>query len=138
MKTYSFYHAETGVLHPDVFFSTNPDTLPANTPVGHVAIEGMVDALSQRFDLRSKQIVDYQPPQPSSKHEWNKETKRWQLNSAASAVEESRTRALNQIAALEQSQNRIVREHLLGDASALERLAQIDNRIAELRKELSQ
>jgi hypothetical protein len=86
-----------------------------NTPAGHGAYVGYVDALSQKMDVASGQLVDYRPPQPSPKHEWNPTTKRWQRQ-----VGMKRSTALARIAELEKGQHRTVRETLIRACHAVD------------------
>src|ERR1700727_8531 len=79
-----FYDAKTGLftgvsIHTTLTEPTAVKEFVAeNTPAGHGSYIGYVDALSQKIDLSTGQIVDYKPPQPSPRHEWNPVTKRWQ------------------------------------------------------------
>lgn len=129
MKHYRYYDEATGLFHSATVKATDPKDALAGIPAGHRIIEGEFDHLSQRVEISTGQIVDYQPPQPSQDHEWNPETKRWQLCAAA----ERRQSALVQIAALEATQPRAIREALLG-RGGLDRLREIDDQIAALRK----
>jgi len=139
VKTWSFYDPVTGELHGTVFSSTNERFLASNTPSGYLPIEGRLDAALHRVDPVTKQVVvrdePLRPPRPSEEHSWDGH--RWRAP-PPTPEQKAQMSVRVQIAALEVSQARAVREHLLGDPKALERLAQIDNRIAELRKELSQ
>jgi hypothetical protein len=49
--------------------------------LGLVAIEGQYDHLSQRVDLATGQVIDYQPPAPAdtalATHRWDADTRRW-------------------------------------------------------------
>jgi hypothetical protein len=122
MSTYvHFYDATTG-LFTGVSMHTNltaPKAVKAfiaeNTPPGHGAYVGYVDALSQKMDLATGQIVDYKPPQPSPRHEWNQITKRWQKQVAL-----KRSTALARIADLEKGQHRTVRETLIRACHAVD------------------
>jgi hypothetical protein len=147
MKTWSFYHAETGTLHHGKFAMTgDPESahfremLARNTPEGHVAIEGEYDHLSQRFDIASGAMVDYQPPQPSSDHEWNAATKRWRLKSAATARQQADAQARSRIADLIGEQHDHVRAFALDptDTAARMQLLRIDAEIAQLRADFAQ
>lgn len=44
-------------------------------------MQGQFDHLSQRVDLSTGKVVDWQPPKPDDtplvRHEWDKDTKRW-------------------------------------------------------------
>lgn len=140
MKRYGFYHRETGLL-ANVVFSTDDENamLANNTPADHIAIEGHHDSLSKRVDIATGQVIDYQPPAPSADHEWNAETKRWQLNAAVTAKAQARAAALAAIAILEGQSMRPMRELALGIGilGARSRLAAINSQIASLRKSLS-
>lgn len=136
MKEYSFYHLETGLLAPHVIGCPD-EALELNTPEGHAAIEGHHDHMSKRVDIASGQVVDYQPSAPSADHEWNAETKRWQLSAAATDLANRRIAAISRIAQLENSQHRALREFALGMAGAADRLKEIDQTISALRKDLA-
>jgi hypothetical protein len=74
MKSWHFFDAKTGYLTGRAY--SGPDEmLDANTPPGCAAIEGEFDCLSQRVDLETGEIIDYQPPAPDEFHEWT--GKRW-------------------------------------------------------------
>lgn len=116
-----FYDDKTG-LFTGVSIHTNltepkavKQFIAENTPTGHGAYVGYVDALSQKMDLASHQIVDYKPPQPSPRHEWNPVTKRWQKQAAL-----KRSVALARIADLEKGQHRTVRETLIRACHAVD------------------
>lgn len=136
MKTYGFYHKETGVVHSNQFSSDDDSQLVNNIPTDHVAIEGQLDSLSQRVDVATGQVVDYQPSQPSFDHEWNVITKRWQLNAAAQLKISNHNTALSQIDGLEAKGIRAMRELLLTlspDSAERQRLATVDTEIAKQR-----
>lgn len=130
---YSFFHKETGVLHPKKFSTDDPTQLANNVPPDHSAIDGHHDHLSKRFDLDAKQLVDWIPNAPSKDHVWNPETLRWQLSAAVLEKMAASTKARNRIAELEASQHRLVREHTIGKPGALEKLQAIDDEIFALR-----
>jgi hypothetical protein len=116
-----FYDDKTG-LFTGVSMHTNLSDPKAvkrfiaeNTPAGHGAYVGYADALSQRMDLASGQVIDYKPPQPSPRHEWNAVTKRWQKQAAM-----NRSAALARIADLEKGQHRTVRETLIRACHAVD------------------
>jgi hypothetical protein len=91
--------------------------IAANTPEGHGAYVGYVDPLSQRFDLATRTVVDYRPPQPSPRHEWNATSKRWQRPASI-----NRSEVLKKIAELEAGQHRAVRETLIQACHAIDAL----------------
>jgi hypothetical protein len=51
MNSYSFYHKETGVIHPKQLGTDDPSQVPGNTPADHIAIEGHYDHLCTRVDV---------------------------------------------------------------------------------------
>jgi hypothetical protein len=136
MSTYSFYHPETGQIHHQAFGTDDARMLKANTPAGYVATPGCLDPLSQRIDVTTGEVVDYQPPLPSADHEWNATTKRWQIKPEIQAKQAARRSALVSIAALEASGVRVARELALGQAGALDRLKALDIEIAAQRLKL--
>jgi hypothetical protein len=92
--------------------------IEASTPPGHGAYIGKyVDYLSKRVDLQTGLLVEYQPPQPSRKHFWNHEAKRWQVKNR-----EQREIAMTRIAQLEASTHRAVRETLIRACEAVDAL----------------
>jgi len=136
MKIWSMYDPATGLFLGRTFAATEDSHVATNTADHEVAIEGSFDHLSHRVDLATGAVVDYQPPQPSSDHEWNAASKRWQLTAAVAAKQAARAAALGQIAMLEASQHRAVREAALGDPAAAATLKAIDDQIKALRAQL--
>ncbi len=109
----------TGVsLHTNV---TSPEDLAAfiaeNTPSGQGAYVGYVDPLAQKIDVETGLLIEFRPPAPSPKHEWNATTKRWQR-----PVGLRRSAALARIAELETGQHRTVRETLIRVCHAVDTL----------------
>jgi hypothetical protein len=88
-RTWSFYDTETGALAAGRL-TCSPAQLAANTPAGHAAIEGRFDHLSQRVDIATGQVVDYQPPAPGDDDlrtwAWNADTRRWVASPTVLAV----------------------------------------------------
>lgn len=136
MKTIGFYHKDTGLLNGTQLMVSDDSMIALNTPADHVAIEGQFDSLSQQVDIASGAIIDYQPPPPSIDHDWNADTKRWQLSAAAQAKLDAHGHATACIAQLEAAQHRAIREAALGQAGAVARLQAIDAEIASLRPAL--
>lgn len=90
--------------------------IDASTPPGHGAYVGKyVDYLSKKVDVSTGLLVEYQPPQPSRKHIWNAQAKRWQVKNR-----EQRDLSLARIAQLESSTHRAVRETLIRACEALD------------------
>ena len=124
VSTYVHFYDITTGLFSGVSIHTNLTSaksvklfIAENTPPGHGAYVGYVDALSQKMDLNTMQLVDYRPPQPSPRHEWNAITKRWQRQMAL-----KRSEALARIADLEKGQHRTVRETLIRACHAIDAL----------------
>jgi hypothetical protein len=145
MKHFHFYHAETGLFHGDALVVNSDDgegrnagghqkMALANCPPGHKPIEGHYDPLSQRVNVTTGAVEDYQPAQPSPDHEWDAAVKRWQLLPEVAQRQEARRAALAQIARLEAQAARTIREAVL--TGNHDRLAALDAQIAALRKSL--
>lgn len=113
MKFVSFYHKETGLLHNTQLTASDDDLVELNTPADYIAIDGHHDPDQYRVDVSTGELVDYQPPQPTINHEWNTDTRRWQLTGAELERKQKRPDALARIAELEAHQHRLVREALL-------------------------
>ncbi len=149
MKHFHFFDEHTGVFHGDALVVNSDGSARgavdghakmalANCPPGHKPIEGHFDPLSQRVDVASGAVVDYQPEAPSADHQWNEQVRRWALTPEAAQRQEKRRAALVAIRQLEESQPRAVREALLGQAGAADRLRSLDERIAALRAQIIQ
>jgi hypothetical protein len=131
----SFYHRETGLFDGQHLIASGEASVKLNTPPDHIVIDGHHDHLARRVDLQTGEVVDYQPPRPSDEHDWNATTKRWQINTEIQQRKFARASALAQIATLEASQHRPMRE-LMRDptnAEARKRLDAIEAEISELR-----
>jgi hypothetical protein len=137
-RAISIYSKETGLFTGRTVSGTGytDELLASHLADGEASIDGHHDHLSRRVDLATGEVVDYQPPQPSSDHEWHAGARRWQLTQTASERLAKRRAALAQIAALELSQARPLRE-LLRDptnADARKRLDAIEEQIVALRE----
>jgi hypothetical protein len=139
MRVVSFYHKESGLFHPRHLMSSDAKSIALNTPPDHIAIDGdHYDRLSQRIDIKTGELVDLLPEQPSADHEWNTTDRRWQMKPEIVAREETRRHALLRITQLEMSGVRSLRELALGEARAADRLRALDSEIAQLRKSLNE
>lgn len=136
MNLYSFYHKESGALHPKLFGTDDVTQVAGNTPADHFAIEGHHDHQSKRVDIKTKQVVEWIPPTPSADHVWNPETKRWQPSAATVDKINRDNAARARISLLEASQHRYVREHCLGIEGTTEKLMAINDEISTLEKGL--
>lgn len=78
--TWSFYDLATGAIAPGAMICTAAQ-VAANTPEGCAAIVGRFDPLSQRVDLATGQVVDWQPPAPPDDElqtwAWDATARRW-------------------------------------------------------------
>jgi hypothetical protein len=138
-RRYSIYEVTTG-LFTGRQVGCSMQTIAANTPEGCAALEGEYDSLSQRVDLTTGAVVDYQPPQPDDDHEWNAERRRWvkKADVVAREARERRTRAL--VDAIETGSARAIREALLlvlPEGPEKARLQKIDDEIAALRGDVA-
>lgn len=76
MRTYSIYEIAGGMFTGKTL-TCMQEHAKTNVPNGFNIIEGRYDHLSQRVDVNTGKVVDYQPPQPSPNHKWDAITKRW-------------------------------------------------------------
>ncbi len=131
MATNSFYHIETGLLTGQKYHGNDQGFVDRTCVDGIASIAGDFDHLSQRIDLATLEVIDYQPPRPSVNHEWSVDTKRWTLTPIASARQHDIANAKAAIAQLELSQQRPLREAMLNpnDGEARQRVANIDQQI---------
>jgi hypothetical protein len=138
MRRYSFYHQVTGLFSGTTFATDLPtrENLERHTPGGHRPIEGEHDHLSKRVNVATGEVIEYQPPQPSPDHAWDATAKRWSVPPEVTARARARLAAVSEIARLEAAAARPLRELALGDATAAERLREIDTQIAALRSTL--
>jgi hypothetical protein len=135
VRTFHFYDKATGIFTGDsLAISGRLDVLKKNTPDGCDAFEGAVDYLSQRVEAGA--LVDYQPPQPDSNHEWSPQVKRWVKRADVVELELRRAAATAEMEALEKLQIRSITE-LWEDpnsAPARENFDRRKARISELRR----
>lgn len=121
MRTAHFYDLVTGIFNGDEFsFFGREEILTQNTPSSCGAHEGNVDYLSQRIDIGTKKLIDYQPPAPDADHEWihddehGNRVRRWRLKPEVAERRAQRAAAIALITQLEKKQERALREHVLG------------------------
>lgn len=136
MKDYSFYDASGAFARHT--WSGSETQLAGNTPDGFTPIEGHFDHLSQRIDLSTGEVVDYQPPQPNDDHEWNAETKRWVPKPEVIERNQRIANAQAQLKELDASETRAVSDVLIdpSDTAAIERLKAIRAQKDALRAQL--
>jgi hypothetical protein len=137
MKTFSFFDPATGELSAETVTCSDRQA-DANTRPGLTRIEGGLDHLSQRVDIETGDVIDYQPPAPSDLHEWDASIKRWRLPDAVVAAQAEQRALLAMIQRIEARQPRALRELMLtpSDRDARQRIADLDSEIAALRAKL--
>ena len=88
--------------------------------------------VDQIADLKKRLVIDYQPPSPGDDHEWNTDTKRWQVKPDIAKKRQTIASAQAEIDSLERAQLRAVRELAINKANdeALKKLQSIDDQIA--------
>lgn len=138
MRTWSFYDQATGQISTRRYRASNDKALESNTPAGYVAIEGQFDHLSQRVDIATGTVVDYQPPQPDTDHVWNAERRRYVKKPEVLAAERRDKAARKRIAEIEASLQRAFREDRLGDPTAIDRIRAGNDEIDTLRSDILQ
>lgn len=138
MKTYSFADPITGAISPETVTCSDKQAA-ANIRPGMTRIVGALDHLSQRVDIETGDVVDYQPPAPSALHEWDAVIKRWKLPDAVIAAQAEQRALLAMITRIEAKQLRSLRELMLdpADKAARDRVTAIDSQIAALREKLT-
>lgn len=122
MSVWSFYDEATGAIAARTF-SGSARLLALNTPKGHRAIAGTYDRLQQRVDVETGEVVARQRP-----------TEEVTAERRAAAAETARLR----IEELERTSWRPLRELAIdsSNATAKQRLSEIDSEIAALRDDL--
>ena len=142
MNTWSFYISLTGMFTGCTF--TGPlKSLQQNTPPGCSAIEGSFDHLSQRVDLATDKVIDYQPDAPMSTAEyiWEWRDKRWvKVNTFYGEQQRVEQMLVRGFALLTAAQERPLREIAVASATgatpptdAVFRLQQIEAQPKQLR-----
>lgn len=125
MKTITLLDLKTGALGRVL---TLPEmAIAQNVPDGFGFVAGRHDRQSQRVDLSTGEVIDFQPAQPSNDHEWNAETKRWQLKPEVIERNQRHAEAQAQLEALDPKETRALSDLAANpdDQSAKERLADI-------------
>lgn len=81
-----FYSTQTGALTGDSYLGHDVES---NTPPGCAAVEGVTNWQSQRVDLATGAVIDWQPPKPADDGmrtwAWDAAARRW-LSSPTSAA----------------------------------------------------
>lgn len=141
MRTFHFYDVVTGLFTGNSLSLSGSrlEVLRRNTPEGCKAYEGAVDYLSQRVDVETDALIDYQPPAPDSNYEWNPQVKRWLKRAEVVADEQRKADVMAEIESLEKLQLRSISE-LYSDPNSRAARDHFDRRkarIDELRASLS-
>lgn len=145
MSEISLYDPNTGQFIGETRSGPRLQHLLANVPKGLSAIEGAIDHLSYRVDIKTGAVVDWQPPQPDADHEWNDQRRRWIKSAEVQQREQRRSQALERIKELEAKMLRPMLEDKLRPAERdpmdgklpSERLQEIGAEIEQLRAVLS-
>lgn len=132
--TVSVFHLVTGRILCNLTLPQGQ--LAANVPIGYGTVPGHADGARRRVNPETLEVEAWQPPQPDAAHVWNTDLERWELPASVLSRRSEHGGVMRQIAALESRQPRALRELALGQPGALERLQDIDDQIAELRKAL--
>ena len=136
MTTWSFYDEQTGLFTGRIYSGA---LLKENTPAGCGSAEGAIDHLSQRVELATGEIIDYQPPPPDVDHEWDTVSRRNVLKPEVAVRRAEKAVARTRINELERAQLRPLRELAIDakNAEAAARLADIDTEIRRMRATLT-
>jgi hypothetical protein len=135
---FCFYDNATGLFSGRSGRYADEAMAQANAPEGFTALQGAFDRNSQRFEIESGNVIDYQPPSPGADYEWSAERKRYSKSLAAVQRDGLIAFAQQSIEMLERSQLRPIRELALDPANvaAKSRLQQIEDAIAVHRQSL--
>lgn len=136
MKSYSYYYAESGLFTGR---STARISLPREIE-GCLYIEGIFDHLSQRIDIATGKVIDYQPPRPSADHEWVHDedgvrVRRWRLNKEAQEAINADKSARIELAEIDSRLIRYLDEKDEGtiDSVGLQKISELRERKKSLR-----
>lgn len=113
MKTWHLYDKHTGLFTGRAFQGLE-NALKGNVPEGFGARSDVDDWQSQKVDFASGEIIDHQPQAPDSFHEWNAETKRWQLTAEREQQIAEDAAARRQLEELDRKAVRAIIEDRLG------------------------
>jgi hypothetical protein len=128
MRVFHKYSKADGTFTGKSSGARNPASLALPDTEEFGWVEGVTDWRAQRVDLKTGDVVDYQPPAPSKDHEWD--GKRWVVKPEIKQEREESAEAIEKIRELEAQQHRRVRELLAATDPALKAL---DDQIAALR-----
>lgn len=131
-KNFTLYDRATGMFTGSHYFG-NPSL---HETQDLASLDGHHDHLSSKVDVSNGNVVDYQPPQPDTNHEWDGKTRRWLLNAATTARIAAVQAAQARIAELATPERHLVRRLTLNpsDADARQALVAMDEELARLSK----
>lgn len=146
IRAWHFYRLVDGILtgRSVTLDDEDDELLQANTPAGCAAVADVTDWQSQRVDLMSGGLVEWQPPPPADDAmrtwAWNADARRWASVPTLAALKAERlARLQDAIEAQEAAQARPVRELLAAmlaggqaDQAARDRFAAVSAKIAAL------
>ena len=89
MNCWHFYNLDTGLFNGASFVGQTKN-LANNTPSECGAAAGVIDWTSQKVDLQTGAVVDYQPPAPADDQlrtwTWDGQARRWLATPTAAAL----------------------------------------------------
>lgn len=129
-KTVTVYDTATGALLRT--FDGPAQWLELQLAAGEAVYDGALALHCTRIDVATGAAVEFEPPAPSADHEWDAARRVHVLTEKGL----KKRRAEADILGIERRQARALREFALGKAGARERLQQLDDEIAEKRKDL--
>ena len=151
-RTWHFYDLQTGLFNGRRFGAPeySDELLALNTPPGCGAKNDVLDWQSQRVNVTTGELQDYQPPAPDADHEWmhdddqGNRVRRWVLKPDVVERRARKVSAQARIAELERKLLRALREDRLGivpsekdRAAGAMTLQEIEDEIAEQRAMIS-
>lgn len=104
-----FYKLDDGVFDGRTFSSSDHEALKLNTPQGYGSRSDVSDWQSQRVDVATGKLVDWQPPRPDADHFWDPKTRRWLINPI---VSERRLRESQLLTEIKSIDERLIRPML--------------------------
>lgn len=75
MRSVSFYHKDTGAIHPYQLSTSDERVIALNVPVDHAVIAGHHDRLTKRVNVATGMLEDIEQPVRRNDEEWHE--RRW-------------------------------------------------------------
>lgn len=108
MSNYSVFRKVDGLF---IGITLSESAIEFNTPEGCEVIQGVFDYLSQRINISTGEVVDYQPPAPDDDDirtwSWTSATKRWTSTPTLAAIKATRSAPI--IAQLDAIDTKLIR-----------------------------